>query len=406
MSDTAPPPASPRREPQVDVVRPLAAVTRLPGAQAKPEAAPKPVESPALPEPTAPAADPVAAPTEAPPGGRATPEPQAPEPTRAASRLRRLITVGGTLLVLFVLWEVLTYFVAYTDDAYVRSDLVAVAPEITGRIIAVHVVDNQEVKVGDKLVTIDPTPFQLEVNQRQAQIDENAALVKVAQEELASSTAALAAATSAHTYAVQEQARYAVLAAENNAPRAELDRANDALRRSAAEMTISQVGITKARTSINAHQAALALAKAEMATAQWKLSRTIVVAPVNGSITNLTTRPGDTATITIPMIGIVDSDAWRIMANYKQYYVRQLAIGSTAWVWLDSAPWQLHRGKVTGIARGFSRDPNAPMLLPYVAPTTDWIRLQRRIPVTIVLDGPPPQGKLYMGADARTVIFP
>ncbi|MGE0573149.1 HlyD family secretion protein [Reyranella sp.] len=378
-------------------------MTRLAAAPAKAEAAPKPAEPHAPPEPPAPEVEPAAAP---PPGGQPAPAAEAPKPARTASRLRRLITVGGTLVVLFVLWEVATYFVAYTDDAYVRSDLVAVAPEITGRIITVHVVDNQDVKVGDKLVTIDPTPFQLEVNQRQAQIDESTALVKVAQEELSSSMAALEAATSAHTYAVQEQARYAVLAAENNAPRAELDRANDALRRTAAEMTIAQVAITKARTSINAHQAALALAKAEMATAQWKLSRTIVVAPVNGAITNLTTRPGDTATINIPMIGIVDSDAWRIMANYKQYYVRQLAIGSTAWVWLDSAPWQLHRAKVTGIARGFSRDPQAPMLLPYVAPTTDWIRLQRRIPVTIVLDGPPPQGKLYMGADARTVIFP
>jgi len=404
MSDTAPPTAPPRREPRDDAVRPLATVTRLAGGLAKADPASKPAGSPAeLRDPAAPASEPA---VPVPPPARPAPTAEAPGNPRTASRLRRLITVGGTLLVLFVLWEVLTYFVAYTDDAYVRSDLVAVAPEITGRIIAVHVVDNQEVKVGDKLVTIDPTPFQLEVNQRQAQIDESTALVKVAQEELASSTAALEAATSAHTYAVQEQARYAVLAAENNAPRAELDRANDALRRTTAEMTIAQVGITKARTSINAHQAALALAKAEMATAQWKLSRTVVVAPVNGSITNLTTRPGDTATINIPMIGIVDSDAWRIMANYKQYYVRQLAIGSTAWVWLDSAPWQLHRGKVTGIARGFSRDPQAPMLLPYVAPTTDWIRLQRRIPVTIVLDGPPPQGKLYMGADARTVIFP
>ncbi|MGD9878854.1 MAG: HlyD family secretion protein [Reyranella sp.] len=403
MSDAAPPTAPPRREPQGEIVRPLAAVTRLAAAPAKAEAAPKPAEPHAPPEPPAPEVEPAAAP---PPGGQPAPAAEAPKPARTASRLRRLITVGGTLVVLFVLWEVATYFVAYTDDAYVRSDLVAVAPEITGRIITVHVVDNQDVKVGDKLVTIDPTPFQLEVNQRQAQIDESTALVKVAQEELSSSMAALEAATSAHTYAVQEQARYAVLAAENNAPRAELDRANDALRRTAAEMTIAQVAITKARTSINAHQAALALAKAEMATAQWKLSRTIVVAPVNGAITNLTTRPGDTATINIPMIGIVDSDAWRIMANYKQYYVRQLAIGSTAWVWLDSAPWQLHRAKVTGIARGFSRDPQAPMLLPYVAPTTDWIRLQRRIPVTIVLDGPPPQGKLYMGADARTVIFP
>ena len=57
-------------------------------------------------------------------------------------------------------------------DAYVRSDLVALAPEITGRIIAVHIVDNQAVKKGDLLVTIDPVPFQLVVNQTKAQIEQ------------------------------------------------------------------------------------------------------------------------------------------------------------------------------------------------------------------------------------------
>ncbi len=367
----------------------------------------EPVVEPAQPPPAA--APPVEPPPVEPPPAAAT----APPPAAAAalgsvakSRLRRLVTVGGTLLLLFILWETFTFFVAYTDDAYVRSDLVAVAPEVTGRIIAVHVVDNQTVKKGDKLVSIDPVPFQLDVNQRQAQIDEAASLLKVAQEQLSTANEALVAATSTHTYAVEEQARFAVLAASNNAPRAELDRYNDELRRATAEMTMSQVAIAKAETSINAHQAALDVAKAEMATAQWRLSRTDIVAPVNGTITNLTTRPGDTGTVNIPMIGIVDADAWRIMANYKQYYVRSFEVGSEAWVWLDSAPWHFYRAKITGIARGFSRDPQAPMLLPYVAPTTDWIRLQRRIPVTIVLIDPPPDGTLYMGADARTVIFP
>ena len=46
------------------------------------------------------------------------------------------------------------------------------------------------------------------------------------------------------------------------------------------------------------------------------------------------------------------------------------------------------------------------MLLPYVAPTTDWTRLQWRVPVAIVLDEVTSDGKLYMGADAHTVIFP
>ena len=359
-------------------------------------AAPKPVATPPPPpEPT-----PVAAP-EPPPAT----VPSA-RPAVETSRLHRLLTVGGTILALFILYEVFTYFVAYTDDAYVRSDLVAVAPQVTGQIIDVHVVDNQEVKVGDRLFTIDPEPFQLVVNQWKAQIDRAAAQLKVAQEELALSQAALQVSTSSHTYAVQEQSRFADLAKREFAPVSELDRANDELRRSRAEMTISTVAIAKAETDIGAHQAALELAKAQLASAQWNLDRTVVHAPNNGAITNLTIRKGDMATTGVPNVGIVDSDAWRIMANYKQYYIRDFKIGDTAWVWLDSSPWHFHKGRITGVARGFSRNPGVDKLLPYVAPTTDWIRLQRRIPVTIVLEDLPPGFKLYMGADARTVIFP
>lgn len=327
-------------------------------------------------------------------------------PERESSRLRRLIVVGGALLGLFVVYEVIVYFVAYTDDAYVRSDLVAVASEVTGPIIKVHVVDNQDVKKGDLLFTIDPVPFQLVVNQRQAEIDEQRALVKVSQEELSSSQAALAASTSAHTYAQQEQVRFADLAKSQYAPRADLDRANDELRRTAAEMRISEFGIEKARNGIVAHEAALNLALAEMATAQWRLGKTKVLAPVDGTITNLTVRPGDTANANVPIIGIVDASAWRIMANYKQDYIRSFKVGGTAWVWLDSQPFVFHRARIQGIARGISRERDEAKLLPYVAPTTDWIRLQRRIPVTITLVDPPPGFRLYMGADARTVIFP
>jgi multidrug efflux system membrane fusion protein len=349
-------------------------------------------------------------PSGAKPEAAAAPERPVPSPAGlpavARSRLRRVVTVGGTLLSLLVAWEVFTYFVAYTDDAYVRSDLVAVAPEVTGPIVAVHIVDNQPVKQGDKLVTIDPVPFQLDVNQRQAQIDESAAQLKVAQDELATAKAALEEATSSHTYAAQEQARYAALAKDSYAPRAELDKWNDELQRSQAGMTIAQAAINKAQSSIAVQQAALDLARAQMATAQWKLGKTEIVAPTDGTITNLTVRVGDTGTANIPLIGIVDASGWRIIANYKQYYVRSFKDGGEAWVWLDSSPWHFHKAKITGVARGFSRDPQPPMLLPYVAPTTDWIRLQRRIPVTIVLIDRTPDGVFYMGADARVVIFP
>ena len=125
----------------------------------------------------------------------------------------RVAFIVGTIVVLFGAWQLFTSIIAYTDDAYVRSDLIAIAPEVTGRIIAVHVVDNQEVKIGDKLLSIDPEPFQLAVNQARARLAEAKAKVVVAQDELATAQAALEQSTSAHTYAAETQGRLADLAA-------------------------------------------------------------------------------------------------------------------------------------------------------------------------------------------------
>ena len=74
--------------------------------------------------------------------------------------------------------------------------------------------------------------------------------------------------------------------------------------------------------------------------------------------------------------------------------------GARVWVWLDTRPGKLWRGTVQGVARAIARDEAPAQLLPYVAPTTDWIRLQRRLPVTILLDPPLPREALFMGADA------
>jgi multidrug efflux system membrane fusion protein len=140
--------------------------------------------------------------------------------------------------------------------------------------------------------------------------------------------------------------------------------------------------------------------------AEWKLTRTRLTAPAQGSIVNLTVRTGDTAQADVPLIGIIDAHAWRIVANFKQSFIRGFSTGDTAWIWLDSQPWHLHRARVQGVSRGISRDPAPDRLLAYVSPTTDWIRLQRRFPVTLTLVDPPADLKLFMGADARVLILP
>lgn len=318
---------------------------------------------------------------------------------------RRVTLVLGSLLAVFVAYEVVTSVVAYTDDAFVRSDLVGVAPQVTGPIIAVHVVDNQTVKRGDPLVTIDPVPFQLVIAQRQAEIEEARAQIAADQQEIAVAQDNYSATVATEQYAEETQRRMVSLSSNQDVSRQTLDQASERLRVAQAARDTANSRIVRARAQLAMHQAAQARAEAEMGTAQWQLARTHVVAPTDGTINALTTRVGDTARENVPLIGIVDARAWRIIANYKQNYIRGFREGGTAWVWLDSEPWHLHRGRIAGIARGISRDPDAEKLLPYVAPSPDWIRLQRRFPVTITLDDADGL-TLYMGADARALIFP
>jgi membrane fusion protein, multidrug efflux system len=200
--------------------------------------------------------------------------------------------------------------------------------------------------------------------------------------------------------------RLTTLATAQDVSRVDLDQANDTLRRANAERDAAQETVDAAQSMLSMHQAAESRAAAGLALAEWQLARTRLTAPTSGTVTSLTLRVGDTAQADVPLIGIIDAAAWRIIANYKESYIRDFAVGDAAWVSLDSNPWHLRRAKVVSIARGVSREPAPNRLLNYVAPTTDWIRLQRRFPVTLTLVDPPADLKLYMGADARVLVLP
>jgi membrane fusion protein, multidrug efflux system len=153
------------------------------------------------------------------------------------------------------------------------------------------------------------------------------------------------------------------------------------------------------------HEATIEALEARIGYLQWQLDQTQLLAPTDGTITNLTLRVGDQAVANRPLVGLVDAHAWRIFANYKESVIRHLRVGQPAWVWLDTYPWHLRRAVIQGIARGINRSQTPGTLLPYVAPTTDWIRLEQRFPVTLVLHDLPPAVVLQMGADARALII-
>ncbi|WP_454916279.1 HlyD family secretion protein [Xanthobacter sediminis] len=294
---------------------------------------------------------------------------------------------------------------AYTEDAYVRSDFVEVAPEVAGIVRSVDVANDQKVEAGASLVAIDPQPFQLDVDLKQRQVEGAVTAMTVKQDNAQVLSANLDAAHAAVTLAQEEYDRYAALVRDQAVSQEVMDRAID--QRQKALDTVAEV---EAQARVNAGEVAAAqaqveIAKAELALAQYNLSRTRLTAPVQGFVTNLNLRPGAYARAGTALVGIVDDTRWRVVANFKEYDASRMQPGMRAWIWLDSSPWQLFPARVVGVGRGISRNAVADRLLPYVAPTTDWIRLARRLQVTLVLD-PKPDVPLFMGADARVLMFP
>src|ERR1700730_1571521 len=132
-----------------------------------------------------------------------------------AARYRRrvLLTLSAIVLALFLYWAS-RYFFAYTDDAYVTSDFVNVAPYISGRIVSVNVADNQTVKKGDLLATSDATPFQLALNEKQAKKAEAEAQLAVDRDVIAATQAQRADAVAKERLASDNLRRATPLTAE------------------------------------------------------------------------------------------------------------------------------------------------------------------------------------------------
>src|ERR1700730_1005512 len=103
---------------------------------------------------------------------------------------RRVLLVLSAMAMALTLYWASGYFFAYTDDAYVTSDLIGISPQISGRVVAVNIVDNQTVKKGELLAMIDPTPFQLALNEKQAKRMEAEAKLAVVRDVIISAHAA------------------------------------------------------------------------------------------------------------------------------------------------------------------------------------------------------------------------
>lgn len=261
-------------------------------------------------------------------------------------------------------WWLWNYYMQspWTRDGKVRAEQVTITPQVSGRIVELNIKDNQLVKVGDILFTIDKIPFQI------AELNARAQLAK-AQSDLAK--------------------------ANNEANR----------RRHLSQNFISAEELDTANLNVKAMQASVDAAQAMLKQAQWQLSQTDVRAPVSGWVTNLTTRAGDYADTGKPQFALVDSRSFYVVGYFEETKLRHIKEGAPAQITLYSDNRKL-QGHVSSIGRAIYDQSveNDSSLIPDVKPNVPWVRLAQRVPVRFRLDSVPNNLTLVSGTTCSIAV--
>jgi len=274
--------------------------------------------------------------------------------------LLTLILVAAGCAGGYELWD---YYMLspWTRDARVQADVVSIAPDVSGFVDDLRVKDNQFVHKGDVLFVVDRERY----------------------------TRALATAE-------------AVVAARQ----AEMEmRQHEAARRAKlTTLSISVEAREDAMLTASSAAASYQQAQADRSTAQLNLDRTVVRAPVNGFVTNLTLDIGQYASIGTKVMALIDSDSYRVTGYFEETKIPAVKRSGHVDIYLMSGG-PLLRGHVESISRGITdRDnPAGPELLANANPTFEWVRLAQRIPVRIHIDDVP-KGVLISSGMTCTVV--
>jgi multidrug resistance efflux pump len=320
--------------------------------------------------------------------------------------------VGILILVAAAVAGVVITRVSYreprTDDAMVRANVVGIAPHVSGPLVTLNVVDNQEVAEGDLLFVVDPRPF--EVAHEQAQ-----AALMLAQSEVAATTKAIESATAevARLEAERGYARDHVTRLEPLLPQKFVTR--DRYDEARVKARAADAAVDRARRELDRQRqllaqfgdvnARIAAAKAALRGTELDLQYCYVRAPFPAKVTNLNIAQGEYARAGQQVFALVDTRTWYVLANFQETYLDSIRPGMAADVYLMSYPNRRFRGTVQGIGWAvLSEDSRTEGVLPQVQPSLNWVRLAQRIPVRIQLEAPDPERPFRMGMTAVVTV--
>jgi multidrug resistance efflux pump len=248
----------------------------------------------------------------------------------------QVITITIPIVGLTILILVLNIVAPSSHDVRVVNYVIPINSNVRGLVIDVPIEPNRPIKKGDVLFKVDPVPFEIAVENHEANIENLRKQLKSIQSssQVIASRAALAR---------KRSGQYTELAGTGAGNKFDQEQAETEVQNLKGELASS----TSKEESIRAQ---IESAEAQLAQAKWELSQTTYYAPTNGTVVALTLRKGAMA-VPLPMIpamNFVEDEQW-ILAIYAQNEVRKIKPGQEAEIAFSMYPGRVVKAKVDSI---------------------------------------------------------
>jgi membrane fusion protein, multidrug efflux system len=278
-----------------------------------------------------------------------------------------------------------------TDDAYVQADRVGLSTDVSGMVQSIEVKDNEDVVGGQVLFRLDPLPFQLKLDQAQAQLGVVRDNLNALKANYQNVQAQIKHAEDQIAFNQLQYQRQSVLARQQFAAQTTLDQARLNLQTSQESLVSLKAQLAGILANLDGnpdipveqypeYRQALA-ARNEAAQ---ELRDTVVRAPYPGTVTHV---PSLELGMYLPAsttgFYLVDTDRVWVAAQPKETELTYVRPGQPATITVDTYPARTWHGTVASIGPAAESEFS---LLPAENTSGNWVKVVQRIPLRVQID--------------------
>ena len=318
----------------------------------------------------------------------------------------------GVCLVLMIFYLVADRVTPYTSQARVNALVVPIAAEVSGTVTAVEIDSNHAVGAGDLLFQVDRERYQLAVETALANLESARQATRASTADVETAEAQVVRAQASLRSAEQDAVRLRRIKQEDAGAISDrrIEIAENALAAAQGSLAATESGLQRAIAALgetgDANSKVLQ-AQAALDQAQLDLTRTAVVAPDSGVITDVRVDRGNFAQAGAPLMTFVAShDVW-IQADFTENNLGNIKPGDPVEIVFDALPGTVIKGTVRTTGFGVNVD-SAPLgSLPTIDNDRQWLRDAQRFSVLVDFEIPNGVDRrgIRVGAQASVIVY-